>query len=92
VLKLILLFLIKKSAILVLASSSVNDFNKINKNINIKIIFCDLSNLTLKNKQKVNNKINPAYKVKLGLTKQINKKKITTKKLINLLYLEINNK
>jgi transcription initiation factor TFIIIB Brf1 subunit/transcription initiation factor TFIIB len=53
---------------------------KIKKNITrIKKIFCELNSLILKNKPKKDNSIIPIYKVKLGLTKQIDKKIINAK-------------
>ena len=85
VLRLILLFLLKKSVTLILARLSVYSLNNIKQIINIKNIFLDLNNFSLKNKTKKNKIINPTYNVKLGFTKQINKKIINEKEFINLL-------
>ena len=79
VLKLILLFILKKSATLILETLSVYNLNNIKQIINIKNIFFGLNNLSLKNKAKKIKIISPIYNVKLGLTKQINKKIITEK-------------
>ena len=80
-----LLFILKKSATLIFALLSVNNLNNIKNVTNIKTIFCDLNNLILKNKLKINKITNPTYKVRLGLIKHINKKIINAKEFINLL-------
>ena len=79
VLRLILLFSLKKSVTLILATLSVNNLNNIKQIISIKNIFLNLNNLSLKKKTKKSKVISPIYSVKLGLTKQINKKMIAEK-------------
>jgi hypothetical protein len=77
---------------LVLAELSVNNLNNKKKKINIKKIFCVFINLIFVNNKILNKSNNPIYKVKLGLRKHINKKRIVADMFINLLKLEINNK
>ena len=79
VLRLILLFSLKKSVTLILATLSVNNLNNIKQIISIKNIILNLNNLSLKNKTKKSKVISPIYNVKLELTKQINKKIIAEK-------------
>jgi hypothetical protein len=79
VLRLILLFSLKKSVTLILATLSVYNLNNVKQIVSIKNIFLNLNNLSLKNKTKKSKIISPIYNVKLGLTKQINKKIITEK-------------
>jgi hypothetical protein len=79
VLRLILLFSLKKSVTLILATLSVYKLNNTKQNTSVKNIFLNLNNLSLKNKAKKNKIISPIYNVKLGLTKQINKKIIDEK-------------
>jgi hypothetical protein len=79
VLRLILLFLLKKSVTLILATLSVYNLNNAKQVISIKKKILNLNNLSLKNKREKNKITSPIYNVKLGLTKQINKKIITEK-------------
>jgi hypothetical protein len=79
VLRLILLFLLKKSVTLIFVTLSVDNLNNIKQIMNIRNIFLNLNNLSLNNKVKKNRIIRPIYNVKLGLTKQINKKIVTEK-------------
>jgi hypothetical protein len=78
-LRLILLFSLNKSVTLILATLSMYNLNNVKQIKSIKNIFVNFNNLSLKNKVKKNKMISPIYNVKLGLTKQINKKIITEK-------------